>query len=130
VLAQAGERGALRQAYAPGRHAESLAALLGWAKHDNPLILRCAFEQPLGLEPEDRRMHRLPRDLDDAGELGGRKLGPGLEHAQDRVLLRGQPDALESVLQQQTEALVRQAEEVAQVRFRGRHRRQGTCQIG
>ena len=67
-------------------------------------------------------MHRLPRDLRDARELGRRKLGSGLEHAQNRVLLRGEPDVLELVLEQRTEALVCETEEVAQVRFRARDR--------
>src|SRR6266699_3507965 len=44
--------------------------------------------EPRRLEAEDRRVHRLPRDLRDASKLGGGELGPALEHAQDPVFLR------------------------------------------
>jgi hypothetical protein len=61
-------------------------------------------------------VHRLPRDLRDAGKLGGGQLGPGPEHAQDPVLLRGQPEVLQFAVQQRPEALVREPEQVAQIR--------------
>ena len=63
-------------------------------------------------------MHRLPRDLRDAGKLGGGQLGPGLEQAQDPVLLRGQPEVLQLDVQQRPEALVREPEQVAEIRVR------------
>ena len=61
-------------------------------------------------------MHRLPRDLRDAGKLGGGELRPGLEQAQDPVILRGQPEVLQFTVQQRPEALVREPEQVAEIR--------------
>ena len=61
-------------------------------------------------------MHRLPGDLRDAGKLGGGELRPGLEQAQDPVILRGQPEVLQFAVQQRPEALVREPEQVAQIR--------------
>jgi len=79
---------------------------------------RAALDQPGRLQAEDRRVHRLPRDLRDAGELGGGQLGPGPEQAQDPVVLRGQPEVLQLAVQQRPEALVGEPEQVAQVRVR------------
>ena len=52
----------------------------------------------------------------DASKLGGGELGPGLEHAQDPVLLHGQPQVPQFTVQQRPEALVREPEQVAKVR--------------
>jgi hypothetical protein len=63
-------------------------------------------------------MHRLPGDLGDARQFGSRELGPGLEHAEDDVLLRGQPYFLQRILERSAEPLVGKPEQVAQVRLR------------
>ena len=94
---------------------QALAASLRRAHEHDPLIPRAALNQPRRLEAEDGRVHRLPRDLRDAGKLGGGQLGPGPEHAQDPVVLRGQPEVLQLAVQPRPEAQVRESEPVAEI---------------
>ena len=83
---------------------------------NDPLIFGPTLEQAGALESEDGGVHRLPRDLRDARELRGRELGPGLEHAEDDVLLRGESEVPQGVVEGGAESLVGESEEVAQVR--------------
>ena len=106
----------LHHAYPARCRLQALAASRRRAHEHDPLIPRAALNQPGRLQAEDGRVHRLPRYLRDAGKLGGGQLGPGLEHAQDPVVLRGQPEVLQFAVQQRPEALVREPEQVAEIR--------------
>ena len=63
-------------------------------------------------------MHRLPGDLGDPREVRGRELAPGLEHAEDPVLLRRQSEVADAPVERRDEALMREPEQVSEVRLR------------
>jgi hypothetical protein len=105
----------LHHAYSARCCLQARAAPVRQPHEHDPLIPRSALNQPRRLEAQDRRVHRLPRNLRDASKLGGGELGPGLEHAQDPVFLSGQPEVLQFALQQRPEALVREPEQVTEI---------------
>src|ERR1700728_4359267 len=115
LAAEIRERGMLHLAHPARCRLQALAAARRQLYDDDPLIARMALNQSRRLEAEDGRVHRLPRDLRDAGKLGDGELGPGLEDAQDPVLLRGQPKILQLAVQQRPEALVCEPEQVAEI---------------
>ena len=118
LAAEICQRGVLHRSHPARCRLQALAAARRRAHEHDPLIPRAALNQPRRLEAEDGRVHRLPRDLRDAGKLRGGQLGPGPEQAQDPVVLRGQPEVLQFAVQQRPEALVREPEQVAQIRVR------------